>query len=464
MHNLVTKCLLLGSAFLLVLAGAVPAASSPPARAGIDFDGDGLGDVAVSFDYPKRDTQGPATPILTGTMIRMGTGRTPVLMRPNRGRTPDGFGDANGDGFTDLFVGSKWGPMWIPGGPDGVDDANRVKISNAEDTCSIGLNNSPGPANANALDWNADGFADFACLQWRTDKLYIFLGSPDGPEQVVRTSRTELGLPANHFRDKTALASGDVTGDGVDDLAVGWYGHITIVSSGPDAAPIVKSDFRSRLESRRGVYPGFAVGDVDSDGYADVVKGMPKGGGFVRVLWGGSNGLVVRNASSISQERAGVRGATTGAEYFGQSVAVGDFDADGFGDIAIGVPGDRRGGRVVVVFGSPSRTGKVRSTGVNLTKPGILGRAGNEQMFGERVGVAKLETSGADALLAFTWLGKPHPSDAVVGPGFGVLVPFGATKFDTKKAIGFDPEVMVPNRPKWAPDAPGSLSFVSLLG
>ena len=145
-------------------------------RDAIDFDGDGRGDISMAFSYAKRDDKpGGGTPILTGTLLRMGTGRSPVLMKPNHSRFPRGFGDVNGDGFTDLFTSAKGTEVWIPGGPGGLVSSTKVAIPDSVGRCdgSTSLRS--------AFDLNNDGYDDLACLQWITDDLSIFFGSPAGP-------------------------------------------------------------------------------------------------------------------------------------------------------------------------------------------------------------------------------------------------------------------------------------------
>jgi hypothetical protein len=103
-----------------------------------------------------------------------------------------------------------------------------------------------------------------------------------------------------------------------------------------------------------------AVGDFDGDGYGDVavgVPGQPVGNGddvgIVRVLKGTSDRLIPW--TTISQSDIG--GGEEPGDQFGTALAAGDFDFDGFDDLAVGVPYEDVGnvvdsGAVYVFFGS----------------------------------------------------------------------------------------------------------------
>jgi hypothetical protein len=387
----------------------------------------------------------------------MGTGKTPVLMKPNHARFPHGFGDVNGDGYTDLFTTAKASDVWIPGGPDGLVDSAKVGIPDSAGRCDGAT------TLRSAFDLNNDGYDDLACLQWISDELSVFLGSPDGPASPLVVTRASLGLSEHPFRDKRALAADDVTGDGLDDLVVAWRGRLTVLSANDSGGVDVISDFRSRMDVARGVIPALAAGDMDGDGYADVVRGV-QSENKVRVLWGGPDGLVSRRASGITPSRRGMPVAALTARSFGDSVAVGDVDADGFGDVVIGSPHDGVGGHVFVVFGSTRRTGPVDADAFGVDDPGVPGDSSNVHQLGTRVGVAQWGAGPQDAVLAFSWVETALP-DTTTSSGFGALVPVGPRRsFDSAAAISLDPEELMPNRPRWAPDAPAYMSFAGVMG
>jgi hypothetical protein len=92
--------------------------------------------------------------------------------------------------------------------------------------------------------------------------------------------------------------------------------------------------------------------DFDGDGYADLAIGVPgedvqgvEQAGSVNVLYGGAHGITARGDQRWSQASPGVRGDTHPRVAFGSALASGDFDRDGFADLAIGAYGEWLGKR-----------------------------------------------------------------------------------------------------------------------
>jgi hypothetical protein len=106
--------------------------------------------------------------------------------------------------------------------------------------------------------------------------------------------------------------------------------------------------------------------DFNGDGYSDLTIPTPRedlsgsrDAGGVGVLYGSASGPSTEDDLFLSQATAGVVGNPETGDLFGNAVTCGDFDADGYQDIAVGVPGESIGnkaeaGIVVVVRGGPS--------------------------------------------------------------------------------------------------------------
>jgi hypothetical protein len=111
---------------------------------------------------------------------------------------------------------------------------------------------------------------------------------------------------------------------------------------------------------------GYAWGDFDGDGFADVAIGSAgesigakKSAGAVHVLYGGSGGLSGAGDQYWHQDTVGVPSFPETEDRFGAAVAAGDFDEDGIDDLAIGAPGESvdgaaKAGVVIVLRGSAS--------------------------------------------------------------------------------------------------------------
>jgi disulfide bond formation protein DsbB len=94
-------------------------------------------------------------------------------------------------------------------------------------------------------------------------------------------------------------------------------------------------------------FAGNANGDFDGDGYADLAIGAPwedlgfkEDAGVVIVLYGSADGLSATDSQRWNQNRGGIRDEAETGDQFGWTIAAGDFDGDGFSDLAVGVPGE----------------------------------------------------------------------------------------------------------------------------
>ncbi len=115
----------------------------------------------------------------------------------------------------------------------------------------------------------------------------------------------------------------------------------------------------------RAAEPAAEPSDVDGNGVSDLVVGVPgedvgsvQDVGKIMVARAGAGG-VGTSAGAWSQDAVGVKGRGAGGDRFGEALASGDFDRDGYADVAVGAPGEsvggaRRAGSVTVLYGSPA--------------------------------------------------------------------------------------------------------------
>src|SRR5262249_11258138 len=137
-----------------------------------------------------------------------------------------------------------------------------------------------------------------------------------------------------------------------------------------------------------------ASGDFNGDGFDDLAIGVPTqdvgmavSAGAVCVLYGSPAGLTDVGNQLWSQDSPGVLDAAEGSDSFGPSLTTGDFDGDGFDDLAIGVEGEDLGaidaaGAVNVLYGTASGLSDVGNQFWTQDSPGILGAAESAELFG----------------------------------------------------------------------------------
>lgn len=193
-----------------------------------------------------------------------------------------------------------------------------------------------------------------------------------------------VGVAEEDDRFGSALACGDIDGDGFDDAVIGIEGEdrglrqdtgaIQVIPGGPDGLDTTRdrvitqatSGIAGRAEPGDRFGSDVAVGDLNGDGYGDIVVGVVgeaigprRGAGRVIVLPGSPTGVDTAASSVLHQNKPGIPGRAERGDRFGASLATGDLDDDGYDDIAIGVPGEGLGGRrgvglVTIVPGSAS--------------------------------------------------------------------------------------------------------------
>jgi hypothetical protein len=426
---MVSKRIALGLAAVTTLAASAWAAAAEPvgsaavaAGTRADFDGDGIADMAVGAPGGKVGGGAGAGYV----SIVYGDGGTATFSQntagvPGAAEANDRFGqtvvpvDLDGDAYTDLVVGT-------PGERIGQVQAGMLVV----------LWGGPdGLGRATAVDTGARGGGDVGSV--------VTAGDFDGdrrPGLVVRGAWTARflngigrdGKPAGDslfslYEQEGAvvvrdLSSGDVNGDGITDLVVtvtdveegdSWRSALYLGgTAGLTRVGVLNAANGKRLNGQHTV-----VGDVNGDGYGDILvghgeefwssdSGRPElKGGAVGVAYGGPRGLSDTLAPVwVNQDSAGVPGVSEPGDGMGTGLAVADADGDGYADVLAGVPGEdfdglTDPGSVLLLKGGPKGLTGSGARVFSQNSAGVPGVAEKGDGFGERAALGDRLVVGA---------------------------------------------------------------------
>ncbi len=345
-----------------------------------DVNGDGYSDVIIgAFNYDNGQNNEGAVFVYHGSASGINTAVASVL-ETNQAEASFGFsvacaGDVNGDGYSDVIVGAdnydngqaNEGSAFIyQGSSSGI-------VSTAISTFeSNQANANIGRSVACAGDVNGDGFSDIITSAYN----YTNTESNEGVAFVYHGSAfsvnnsENIALEPNQSNANlgwSVSTAEDINGDGFSDVVVGvpnydngqsdegavfvYYGSLTGINTSADI--ILESN---QIEANFG-YSVANAGDINGDGYSDILVGAPNydnGESFE-----GATFLFLGSASGINTTPDLIIESNQENANLGWSVAnAGDINGDGYSDILVGAPkfsnGELDEGAVFVYHGSAS--------------------------------------------------------------------------------------------------------------
>ncbi len=293
-----------------------------------DLDGDGYGDLVVGAHlamggtgrvhfYPGSAT-GPATTPTRSLNAPDGAGS-------GFGNAVAALGDVEGDGFADIAIGAhtflgRTGAVYVySGSARGVSMAPAVSLYGTD-----GPSGHFGWTLASSVDLQGDGFPDLVVGAVSDTngqgRVRVFPGSARGvatsPSVVLEAPAGRLGDP--HFGG-TVAGSGDLDGDGFDDLTVSagvsaaFTGRVYVY---PGSATGIAATPTTQINGVDGIGGGFgsslASGDLNGDMLSDLVVGAEYAigaTGRVHLFLGRASGFL----GSLSTSRTGPDGGSFGS-------------------------------------------------------------------------------------------------------------------------------------------------------
>lgn len=378
-----------------------------------DFNGDHVSDLAIG-----APGEGVGADINAGTITvlygKAGVGLSAdgaVAFDINVAARPDGVhlqpsandelgsvlaaGDVDGDGFVDLVIG-------VP----------------LADVMTQELQVDAGLVIVASRNRGASGFGRYTVVD-----MSVALDEFDQPRGVAKGDR--FGA---------ALAVGDFTPNGAADLAIGapyadFVGNedcgVVVTLDAKFAPEVTLADVRLFSQNEGTAYwefPGgaedgdhfgasLALGDFDGSGYLDLAIGVPdedRGGndaGIIEVLYNNGFSLDSLNGDEeLSQFAAAVEGSAEDGDRFGAALIAGDFDGDGYEDLAIGVPGEKvsgqgHAGAVNVLYGRSSGLSALGDQFFAQDYDGLSGKPQPNEAFGSALGRGDFNTDGITDLV-----------------------------------------------------------------
>ncbi|MBI2415621.1 MAG: FG-GAP repeat protein [Candidatus Kerfeldbacteria bacterium] len=255
-------------------------------------------------------------------------------------------------------------------------------------------------------DLNGDGFDDLiigAIDATNPGSVYIIYGST----AVLTTQTLSATAPVVELTGASAtdelgisLATGDINGDGYDDVLVGAdlddgaainagtfyliYGSTTQLTSGTIAAVSAKFTGETTVSGNVGI--SVAAGDVNNDGYDDMVIGANKNNdtgaiaGAVLLIYGQSTQFTSATLTAATVVQFSGKASS---DLTGTIVRTGDVNNDDFADILISAPqnvdcavgGSSKCGTVFLMYG---QSAALTSTTISSSTIAFRGEAAND--------------------------------------------------------------------------------------
>jgi len=367
-----------------------------------DFNGDGYAEVATGASQNDANgmNSGAVYICLGGSALPLdcivNATLTGLVEDERLGVSVSAVGDVNADGFADLLVGADrsdaggadYGAAFLYLGGVTLDMTPDLTLT-GEASLSYFGQRTAGPG-----DLNGDGYRDLAVsavsygvpmVADNLGRVYVYLG---GPATTIDATPEALitGEAAGDSLGETLAPVGDVDGDGYSDLVVGapdsdglgpigsHGGRAYLFRGGAGAFFDTTVDWAAAGPADAYLGNAAAGGDVDRDGFSDLVVAAYRAADGEVRIYNGGSAMDMSPDATIV-------GGTGSIERFGTSVACSDMNADGYSDLVVGASGASSAtGRAIFYFGG---AGAFSPINVGVTYGEVVG-----DLFGTTAGSA----------------------------------------------------------------------------
>ncbi|PJA93161.1 MAG: hypothetical protein CO132_04230 [Candidatus Kerfeldbacteria bacterium CG_4_9_14_3_um_filter_45_8] len=354
-----------------------------------DVDGDGYPDLLVS--YYNDSTSTDSAFLLYGDENGFPTSATiDEADAMFEGVLGEGYGygaavsfagDVNGDGYDDMLISNSYtSDIFLVYGQADIFAGSYTLESMSDDSVDIFAGETSadyaGVSIVGRGDVNSDGLDDFVIgAHWNSSKAgaaYLFYGSSSkrtGSTSLVSADAKFSGEVADDYAGNY-ISLGDVNADGFSDIMVSasgydsYRGRVYLIYGGADNLASASLSTADTIYTGAEEYDGIggtatATGDVNGDGYKDLVFGMAEAStlnndipGGVYVVYGSSASLT---SITITSADAKITVADSNGRYSFFPVSGMDLNNDTYDDIVIAVgDGATADNQVYVIFGSAS--------------------------------------------------------------------------------------------------------------